>query len=220
MAPAPLPARVPQTEIAAVYERVAGVYDIWGWLTESRARRRCLERAGVRDGEALLEVAVGTGLTLTELARCNPHGRSVGVDLTPGMLARARRRVERKGMPVELGIADAHRLGFPDGSFDLLVNNYMFDLLPQGDFQPVLREFRRVLRRGGRLVLVNMAQGERWHHRLYERLYELSPSLMGGCRGVSLSSDVEAAGFVDVSREYLAQLGFPSEVISARLPRV
>ena len=52
--PAPLPARVPQTEIAAVYERVAGVYDIWGWLTESRARRRCLELAAVRDGEALL----------------------------------------------------------------------------------------------------------------------------------------------------------------------
>jgi len=134
------------------------------------------------------------------------------------MLARARRRLERQGLGGELSVADAHRLGFPDASFDLLVNNYLFDLLPQSDFQPVLHEFRRVLRGGGRLLLVNMAQAERWHQRLYEYLYRLSPSLMGGCRGVSLASDVEAAGFKDVRREYLAQAAFPSEVISARVP--
>ena len=214
----PLPARIPQAGIVAVYERLAAVYDLWAWLTESRARHRCLELAAVRDGEAVLEVAVGTGLTFAELARRNPQGRNVGVDLTPAMLARARRRLQRQGLGGGLSVADAHRLGFPDASFDLLVNNYLFDLLPQSDFQPVLQEFRRVIRGGGRLVLVNMAQAERWHQRLYEYLYRLSPSLMGGCRGVSLASDVEAAGFMDVRREYLAQAAFPSEVISARVP--
>lgn len=66
------------------------------------------------------------------------------------------------------------------------------------------------------LVLVNMAQGERPWHRFYERLYVLRPELMGGCRGVSMKPEVEAAGFTSVKRQYLTQLGFPSEIITAR----
>lgn len=94
----------------------------------------------------------------------------------------------------------------------------MFDLLPEEDFQPVLTEFRRVLRSGGRMVLVNMARGERAWHRAYEALYRRWPALMGGCRGVSLLPHVEAVGFVDAEREYLAQCGFPTEIITARVP--
>lgn len=211
-----LPAEIPQAEIPRLYERLASVYDVWGLLTESKARRLCVERAAVRDGESVLEVAVGTGLTLVELARRNPGGRNVGVDLTPAMLERARRRIARHAVRAELAVGDAHHLDFPDGSFDLLVNSYMFDLLPQPDFGPVLAEFRRVLRPAGRLVLVNMAQAERSLHRLYERLYARWPELMAGCRGVSMKSEVEAAGFTTVERQYLAQLGFPSEIITAR----
>lgn len=90
--PHPLPAAVPQSEIASVYRRVASIYDLWAVLTESRARRRCVELAALRDGEALLEVAVGTGLAFSELAARNPGGRNVGIDLTDAMLERARRR--------------------------------------------------------------------------------------------------------------------------------
>ena len=210
---------IDKNRIPAVYRRIAPTYDLWARLTETKARDICLEWAAIRNGESVLEIAVGTGQAFEKIVSANPDGRNEGIDITEPMLQRARQRMaSHPNANYRLAIGDAFDLEFADASFDVIVNNYMFDLLPQDDFQPVLREFRRVLRRGGRLVLVNMAQGERWHHRLYERLYELSPSLMGGCRGVSLSSEVEAAGFVDVSREYLAQLGFPSEVISARLP--
>jgi len=71
------PARLGKTEVVATYKRLAPRYDLWAALTESRARRRCLELASVRNGETVLEVAAGTGLLFTELLNLNPEG--VGV---------------------------------------------------------------------------------------------------------------------------------------------
>ena len=66
--------------------RIAPVYDLWGILTESRARRSALELADIQDGRRLLEVAVGTGLAFEEMVRRNPRGTNLGIDLSPGML--------------------------------------------------------------------------------------------------------------------------------------
>ncbi|MFN7952141.1 MAG: class I SAM-dependent methyltransferase [bacterium] len=89
------PAGVPPEEIPKIYTRLAPMYDFWARLTESRARE--LAVAHVRDGEHVLEVAVGTGLAFETLVHANPHGRTEGVDLTPAMLERARRKV--RGLP-------------------------------------------------------------------------------------------------------------------------
>lgn len=62
------------------------------------------------------------------------------------------------------------------------------------------------------------AAGERLRHRLYNALYQVRPEIMGGCRGVALLPYVEAAGFVGVQRDYVAQLEFPSEIIRATRP--
>jgi ubiquinone/menaquinone biosynthesis C-methylase UbiE len=62
-----LDARVPQAQIPSVYVRVAWIYDVWAALTEARAREACLARAAVRDGEDVLEIAVGTGLAFRRL---------------------------------------------------------------------------------------------------------------------------------------------------------
>ncbi len=86
-----LPARLIGQAVTETYTGIAPIYDVWGRLTESKARRRCLEWAAIRDGEAVLEVAVGTGLTFAEILKRNPSGRNEGMDLTPAMLDRARR---------------------------------------------------------------------------------------------------------------------------------
>jgi ubiquinone/menaquinone biosynthesis C-methylase UbiE len=202
--------------VAPTYRRIAPVYDLWARLTEHRARARCLELANVRDGESVLEVAVGTGLLFEQLVRSNPHGRTQGLDLTDRMLARAQAKV--RGLPGEhhLSIGDARSLPFGDGGFDLLINNYMFDLLPEETFVPVLKEFRRVLRPAGRMVLVNMAISDALPSRIWESLYRIDPRLMGGCRGVSLARAVAGVGFAVEHEERLSQLGFPSEIIVAR----
>ncbi len=210
-----LPAGVRQADVPAVYARVAPIYDLWAALTESRARARALELAAIQDGERVLEIAVGTGGTFAEVLRRNPRGQNVGVDLTPEMLARAREKAERTGVAHTLSIGDARALAQPDHAFDLVLNAYMFDLLPEEAFGPVLGEMRRVLRPGGRLLLTNMARGRRWHERLYEAIYKLRPALMGGCRGVGLRPHLEAAGFRVMHEERLTQLGFPSEILVA-----
>ena len=200
------------------YTRLAPIYEAWARLTEARPRRRVLELAAPRDGEAVLEVAMGTGAQLVELARRNPSGSTVGVELADGMLAQARKRLAKAGVAqrVELVRASALELPFEDRSFDLVVNSYMLDLLPRDDIPRALAEFRRVMRPGGRVVLSCMTPGERRMHRVWDGLYARGVNLTANCRGVLAAPVLSELGFEDVRREYISQCGFPSEVVSAR----
>jgi ubiquinone/menaquinone biosynthesis C-methylase UbiE len=212
-------ARLDKHRVAEVYRRIAPSYDLWARLTETRARDRCLEMAAIQDGEDVLEVAVGTGLAFEKILAANPSGRNEGIDLTEAMLARARNKARRSGLQnYRLQVGDAYELDFPDDSFDVLVNNYMFDLLPEGDFSRVLGEFGRVLRSGGRLAMVNMTRGERWYNGIWERIYRMNPALLGGCRGVRLLPVLEECGFRQATRETISQMTFPSEIVHTIAP--
>ena len=211
-------ARLKKDDVVKVYSGVAPLYDLWGMLTETHARRKALEFAKIRDGETILEVALGTGLTFQAILKANPSGKNVGVDLTPAMLEKARKRIERTvATNYQMMIGDAYALDFPNANFDLVMNNYMFDLLPEKDFVPVLRQFRRVLKPGGRLVLVNMTKGDHFYQRIYETIYRINPTWLGGCRGVLLTEAMQTAGFTGIHRETVSQFGFPSEIILARI---
>lgn len=213
-----LDAKIEKSRVAAIYRKIAPSYDLWAWLTESRARDRCLELADIQDGESVLEVAVGTGLAFEQILQKNPSGENEGIDLTEAMLARAEKKAAKSGSNnYRLRVGDAYGLDFPDDTFDVVINNYMFDLLPQQDFLTVLREFKRVLRPGGRLAMVNMTNGKHWYNGIWERIYRANPALLGGCRGVLLSPHLEACGFEQIRREYLSQLTFPSEIICAKM---
>lgn len=211
-----LPAKLNKQAVVDVYSKTAPLYDLWAFFTESRARRIAIDSAGIRDGESILEVAVGTGLTFRELLKRNPNGENHGIELTEAMLNQARKKAERlPANKVHLEVGDAYNLPHGDQQFDLLVNNYMFDLLPEADFDRVLAEFRRVLKPGGRLLLVNMAQAEAFGEGFYEAIYRFKPEWMGGCRGVALSDHVRKAGFERLHRQRTSQLRFPSEIITA-----
>jgi ubiquinone/menaquinone biosynthesis C-methylase UbiE len=212
-----LDARVPQSEIPRVYDRIAGVYDIWARLTESRATARALELAAIEDGKSVLEVAVGTGVTFREIVTKNPNGQNVGIDLSAGMLAKAKSRMrDLSGANYRLETGTAFDLPVQSDSIDILVNNYMFDLIPYADMDRVLDEFSRLLKTDGRLILVNMARGESRASRIYERIYRISPRAMGGCRGVQMVDRLRQHRFNVEAREYHQQFLFPSEVIVAR----
>jgi len=209
-------ARIKKGQVSELYRKIAPVYDLWARLTESKARDRCLEIAAIRDGEAILEVAVGTGLAFEKILRANPSGRNEGIDLTETMLARAETRAVGSGTKnYRLAVGDAYALNFADNDFDVLINNYMFDLLPENDFLTVLAEFRRVLRPGGRLVLVNMTKGMSWYNRIWEWVYRVNPAWLGGCRAVQLLPTLAESGFAESKRQYISQMTFPSEIICA-----
>ncbi len=211
-----LPARLPQKYIPTLYAWIAPTHDWLAVLVEAKARALALRWADIQEGERVLEVAVGTGLSFVHLLRSNTTGWTDGVDLSPAMLRRALRRARRA--PTNrwtLRHGDAHALDFPDATFDVLINSYMFDLLPVTHFVPVLQEYKRVLKPDGRLIMINMTVGLRPVERIWEALYRLWPPLLGGCRGVLVEPFLHKAGFVNTRRRYVSQRTFPSEVLFA-----
>ena len=128
----PLARRFSREAVQDSYAKVAWFYDLWAALTESKAASRVIELAKIKDGEFILEVAIGTGGVFENIVQRNPHGRNEGLDLSPGMLRRAENRLARYDpASIHLQLASAYRLPFPDNTFDLLVNTFMIDLLPE-----------------------------------------------------------------------------------------
>lgn len=126
-------------------------------------------------GGDVLEVAVGTGLNLAEY----PAGvRLVGIDVSPGMLEIARRRASTSGAAVDLRVADAEALEFPDASFDTVVCTFSLCAIP--DHGRAISEMIRVLRPGGRLLLADHVASSNAAVRAVQRLFELVTIPVGG----------------------------------------
>ena len=209
-------ARVRGDEIIRKYDRIAPIYDLFGCMIESRARQRALELAAISNGEKVLEVAMGTGLNFVELLKRNPGGWVEGVDISLKMLEKAKKRISKtRQKNYRLHLGDCRHLPFEECTFDILMNQYLFDILPVDDFIPILLEFKRVLKEGGRIVLVNTTKGEKWVHQLYEALFMLKLPYLAGSRAVFLQPFLEKIGFKDFKREFVSKFGFPSEVIQA-----
>jgi phosphatidylethanolamine/phosphatidyl-N-methylethanolamine N-methyltransferase len=153
--------------IAKAYARWAPVYDLVFGAVFERGRRAAIE-AAERIGGRILEVGVGTGISLPDYARAN---RLVGVDLSEPMLRKAQERVIEHGLGnVEaLAVMDAERLGFPDASFDAVVAQYVITAVP--DPEATLDEFARVLKPGGEIILVNHIGAEEGLRRAFERWF-------------------------------------------------
>ena len=209
-----LEARYTHGELVRKYDRIASVYDLFGILMTSKARQRALEMASIQNGEKVLEVALGTGLNFAEILKRNPHGCVQGIDVSRKMLERTRKRIAKiEHRQAALHLCDCRHLPFEDGAFDIVINEYMLDILPVEDFNSILSEFKRVLKEGGRIILVNTTNGERWINQIYEQLYKLRPPLVAGSRGVRAQPFLEEVGFKGVRREYISQIGFPSEAV-------
>jgi len=114
-----------------------------------------VREAEVHEGAQVLDVATGTGRVAFAAARAvGPKGRIVGIDLSEGMLARARRRA--RGLPVEFRLMDAEKLEFEDATFDVVLCGFAVWFLP--DILRGMREMRRVVRPGGRLAFSTWAK--------------------------------------------------------------
>ena len=211
-----LEASVPQEDVGKLYDRTAWFYDIWASLTESKAQKRAIEIAEVQNKTTILDVAVGTGILFRKIVKQNPDGKNYGIDISQGMLAKAKMKLSNQENKIySLEIGSAFDIRMDDGSVDFLFNNYMFDLIFFDQMDNVINEFARVLKPGGKLVLVNMTKAEQFGAGLYEKIYRISPPLMGGCRGVQMFNLLTEHGFKLITREYVQQMLFPSEVILA-----
>ena len=137
--------------VEGVYEKMASVYDVFFGLPLHPGRATAIRRMAIKPGDQILEVGVGTGISLPMYPRaCSV----VAIDLSDGMLERARTRVEQYSLRnVRLIQMDATQLKFPDNSFDIVYAPYFISCVP--DPLAVTREMRRVCKPGGRLVFLN-----------------------------------------------------------------
>lgn len=137
--------------VAEVYENLASVYDFVFGPTLHAGRVRAIQRMGIRPGDRVLEVGVGTGIN----AGLYPRDCIVtGIDLSSSMLEKARERLARKGITnMRLVEMDAADLKFSDGAFDIVYAPYLISVVP--DPITVAREMGRVCRPGGRVIFLN-----------------------------------------------------------------
>ena len=161
--------------IAKAYGRWAPVYDLVFGAVFEHGRHAAIA-AAERIGGRILEVGVGTGLSLpyysADVSLC-------GVDISEPMLRKARQRVDELGLKnVEaLAVMDAEHLDFPDNAFDVVVAQYVITTVPSPE--ATLDEFARVLKPGGEIVLVSRVGAEAGLRRALERWFAPAARKLG-----------------------------------------
>jgi SAM-dependent methyltransferase len=145
-----------------VFDRAAPTYDAVAGAYHDHFGARLVDLAGVRPGDAVLDVACGRGaVLLPAAARAGPTGRIVGVDLSPEMVRLAWERLTAEGVDAELYVMDAERLDVPDDSFSVVLCGFGIFFLP--DPERATAGFRRALAAGGTLGVSTWgAEDERW----------------------------------------------------------
>jgi phosphatidylethanolamine/phosphatidyl-N-methylethanolamine N-methyltransferase len=157
-------ADLPKDMVTKAYARWAPFYDVVFGPVFDRGRQAAIE-AAERIGGRILEVGVGTGISLPDYKRTS---RLCGVDISEPMLRKAQQRVRALGLAnVEtLAVMDAKHLAFADSYFDAVVAQYVITAVP--DPEATLDDFIRVLKPGGELILVNHIGAESGPRRIFE----------------------------------------------------
>jgi phosphatidylethanolamine/phosphatidyl-N-methylethanolamine N-methyltransferase len=161
-------AELDKATVRKAYARWAPVYDLVFGAVFDRGRRAAIA-AAERVGGRILEVGVGTGISLPGYSS---HNRIVGIDLSEPMLRKAQDRVAELSLDnVErLEVMDAEHLSFPDASFDVVVAHYVVSTVPNPE--AALDEFARTLKPGGEIVLVSRVGAEGGVRRVVEHMLQ------------------------------------------------
>jgi len=182
----PAPGTLEATQVREMFDRIAGLYDAMNTVMTAglhhRWRRRAADLAGAGPGSRVLDVATGTGDLALELShRVGPGGEVVGLDFSEAMLERARSKGDGAA-PVIFEAGDALELPYPDDHFDAATVG--FGARNFSDLERGVSEMVRVVRRGGRVVILEITapQGPplSWFYRLwFDRLVPALGRLAG-----------------------------------------
>ncbi|HEX9093225.1 MAG TPA: ubiquinone/menaquinone biosynthesis methyltransferase [Coriobacteriia bacterium] len=168
----PTEAGKPTTEkVKGIFSTIAGRYDLLNSLTSlgmhGRWRRRCVREAALEPGCAVLDLAAGTGDLAIALAETGTPASVLATDLVPEMLAVAERKVAGRRGPTELRfeVQDAQALTLPDASYDVVTVAFGVRNMP--DRAANFGEALRVLKPGGRYVVLEFSRPHAWFRPLY-----------------------------------------------------
>jgi ubiquinone/menaquinone biosynthesis C-methylase UbiE len=144
-------------------------YDLLVWFADTfllrgtlrKLRDHTIDLAQLQPGESVLDVGCGTGaLAMETYERVGATGRVYGIDPGPKQIARARFKAERASLPIDFQVGVIEQLAFPDQSFDVVLSTLVMHHLPDDLKRLGLAEVARVLKPGGRLVIVDFKRAQ------------------------------------------------------------
>lgn len=209
-------------EIARTYDVLAPAYDRLVARWEAPTYAHALYALAPEPGERVLDVGCGPGHLLAMVApTVRPDGAVYGLDVAPGMLESAARRLAALDASATFCRGDARALPFADGAFDAVVMTETLELFSETDAGTVLAEIRRALEPDGRLVVTSMERSgyeETPFVKAYEWLYATLPGYSAvGCRPIDVRGRLTAAGFTVTSSETVHRAGvWPTTIALAR----
>lgn len=205
------------------YNRMSRWYDIIAGSTEKKYRDWGLEKLAAQPGETILEIGFGTGHCLVSLANAvGTKGRVTGLDISDGMLAIARERLQEQRLNerVSLHLGDAANLSFIEAnSLDGVFMSFTLELFDNPDIPCVLQECHRVLKPGGRLAVVSMTKTDPpgVAVRMYEWFHEHMPDY-ADCRPIFARQALEENGFKIQDISVSSMWGLPVEIVLGKKP--
>lgn len=216
---------VPRTgeEARRVYDRLSRFYGYTVGALGRRYSQMALRRLSIAEGETVLEIGFGTGYCLEVMAKLvGEKGRACGVDISPGMIGKTRRRLEKAGLQtrVELCCGDATCLPYAGEVFDAVFMSFALEVLDTPQIPEVLAEVKRVLKPGGRLGAACMSKerGESAAVRVYEWAHKRCPMYIAS-RPIYAERALRDAGYRISDKESLKIFGLPAEIIVAAKAR-
>lgn len=207
----------------ASYNRMSRWYDTIAGSTEKKYRDWGLEKLSAQPGESILEIGSGTGHCLVSLAKAvGPSGQVLGLDISEGMLAIARQRLQAEDLSdrAELHLGDAAHLDvIPTGSLDGIFMSFTLELFDNPEIPRVLQECHRVLKPGGRLTVVSMTKTNPpgIAVRMYEWFHEHMPEY-ADCRPIFARRALEENGFKVRDVSLSSMWGLPVEIVLGTKP--
>ncbi|TEU18793.1 MAG: methyltransferase domain-containing protein [Dehalococcoidia bacterium] len=187
-------------DIKKSYGVMSRFYALAEGIFEKGLRRKGLHLLSVTPGEVVLEVGVGTGYSLKEIANfVGENGKAHGIDVTPQMLELTRKRLKKAGFMdrVELYEGDARRMPYQNGKFDAVYMASTLELFDTPDIPVVLNEVKKVLKPSGRLGVASLTKEGREGSlfiRFYEWLHQKIPKY-ANCRPIYVEKLIEDAGY-------------------------
>jgi len=216
--------RVPVSseDIKESYGILSRFYGIAEGLFEKGLRQKGLQLLSVTPGEVVLEVGVGTGYSLKEIANSvGENGKAYGIDITPQMLERTRKRLRKAGLMdrVELYEGDARSMPYEDSKFDAVYMASTLELFDTPDIPRVLNEVKRVLKPGGRLGVASLTKEGREGSlfiKFYEWLHQKVPKY-ASCRPIYVEKLVEDTRYqITKTDEFVIAKLVPWKIVVAR----
>lgn len=187
-------------DIKKSYGVMSRFYALAEGIFERGLRRKGLHLLSVTPSEVVLEVGVGTGYSLKEIANfVGENGKAHGIDVTPQMLELTRKRLKKAGFMdrVELYEGDARRMPYQNGKFDAVYMASTLELFDTPDIPVVLNEVKRVLKPSGRLGVASLTKEGREGSlfiRFFEWLHQKVPKY-ANCRPIYVEKLLEDAGY-------------------------